>query len=142
MQRPRFIHSLTLKENLHLAQHLANKKQDGTRTAEVLERLGIAQQQQQKPHHLSQGEQQRAAIALALINQPRLILADEPTSSLDDKNCKVVSDLLHEQASLTGAMLVVITHDKRLKEVFHNSLELSDINITSPLQQAGWYEHI
>lgn len=136
-QRPRFIHSLTLEENLRLAQYLANKKRNDRQLTEVLNRLGIDPHRKASPRRLSQGEQQRAAIALALVNQPRLILADEPTSSLDDKNCSIVSDLLLEQASATQAMLVVITHDQRLKEVFNNTLELSDINTLAPLQQAG-----
>ncbi|UII29561.1 ATP-binding cassette domain-containing protein [Fulvivirga ulvae] len=134
-QRPRFIHSLTLEENLHLVQYLANKNRSSQRLTEVLNRLGIGRHRKASPHRLSQGEQQRAAIALALVNQPRLILADEPTSSLDDNNCSIVSDLLLEQASATQAMLVVITHDQRLKEVFNNKLELSNSNTLAPLQQ-------
>lgn len=136
-QRPRFISSLTLSENLYLAQFLAGKKQDGRRITSVLERLSISRHSRQKPHRLSQGEQQRAAIALALINQPRLILADEPTSSLDDKNCRIVSDLVLEHASATDTMLVVISHDQRLKEVFHHTLELSETNISSSIQYAS-----
>ncbi|GAA0196179.1 ABC transporter ATP-binding protein [Fulvivirga kasyanovii] len=136
-QRPRFIQALTLEENLYLAQYLANKKRDDNRLSEVLKRLGIARHRKARAHRLSQGEQQRAAIALALINHPSLILADEPTSSLDDKNCSAVSELLLEQAEATAAMLVVITHDQRLKEIFHNTLELSGYNTHAPLQQAS-----
>jgi len=76
------------------------------------------------PDELSQGEQQRAAIATALIKQPELILADEPTSSLDDKNCQKIITLLKEQASLTNAKLIIITHDQRLKDQFNTSILL------------------
>ena len=76
------------------------------------------------PDELSQGEQQRAAIATALIKKPDLILADEPTSSLDDNNCQKIITLLKQQASLTNAKLIIITHDQRLKDQFNKSIEL------------------
>lgn len=123
-QRPHFIQALTLQENLALVQHLAGQKQDKNRIREVLTSLNIAHKLNDKPHQLSQGEQQRAAIALAVVNYPQLILADEPTSSLDDKNCMRVVALLKEQAKATGSALVIITHDQRLKAQFNNTLEL------------------
>ncbi len=123
-QRPHFIQALSLEENLALVQYLAGKKRDKARIEEVLEGLGIGHKLREKPHNLSQGEQQRAAIALAVINSPQLILADEPTSSLDDKNCERVSELLREQATATGAQLMIITHDHRLKDQFRNTLTL------------------
>ena len=76
------------------------------------------------PDELSQGEQQRAAIALAVIKKPDLILADEPTSSLDDSNCQKIIKLLKEQASITKSKLIIITHDNRLKSEFNNSIKL------------------
>ena len=123
-QQPRFVHALSLKENLALAQYLAGKKQNMSRITEVLDRLGIAHKQDQKPNRLSQGERQRAAIALAIINQPKLILADEPTSSLDGTNCIKVTELLREQAAASDACLIIITHDQRLNALFQNTLKL------------------
>lgn len=123
-QRPHFIHALSLQENLTLAQYLAGNRQDTNRIRKVLESLGIDRKLSGKPHRLSQGEQQRAAIALAVINNPQLILADEPTSSLDDNSCTKVASLLKEQASATGAQLIIITHDQRLKKQFQNTLHL------------------
>lgn len=123
-QRPHFVQALSIQENLALVQYLAGKPQDKKRIREVLDGLGIGHKLREKPHHLSQGEQQRAAIALAVINNPQLILADEPTSSLDDKNSAKVAALLKEQASATGAQLVIITHDQRLKDQFQNTLLL------------------
>lgn len=123
-QRPYFVRSLSLQENLTLVQYLSRKKQDVNRINKVLDSLGISHKLNKKPHQLSQGEQQRAAIALAVINNPKLILADEPTSSLDDKNCTKVANLLKEQALETGAGLVIITHDQRLKSHFHNTVQL------------------
>ena len=123
-QRPHFVHALSLQENLALVQYLAGKPQDSNKIKEVLNRLGIGHKLSEKPYRLSQGEQQRAAIALAVVNNPQLILADEPTSSLDDKNCARVAALLKEQASATDAQLIIITHDQRLKEQFQYRLEL------------------
>jgi len=123
-QKPHFVQALSVQENLLLVQYLAKKPQDKNRIEEVLESLGIGNKIHKKPNSLSQGEQQRAAIALAVINNPQLILADEPTSSLDDKNCAKVADLLKEQAKLTGAPLLIITHDQRLKSQFQKAITL------------------
>nr|WP_231874721.1 hypothetical protein [Polaribacter atrinae] len=61
---------------------------------------------------------------MAVIHKPKVILADEPTSSLDDENCKIVMDLLLEQASKTGANLIIITHDQRVKPFFKKTVLL------------------
>ena len=122
-QRPHFINSLTVKENLELAQYIANKK-DSKRIENILKNLNIFDKSDKKTNQLSQGEKQRASIALAIVNSPKLILADEPTSSLDDVNCDNVIKLLKKQAIDFGAQLIVITHDSRLKKHFKNSIEL------------------
>ncbi|MDN5216648.1 ATP-binding cassette domain-containing protein [Fulvivirgaceae bacterium BMA12] len=123
-QKPYFVKSLSLIDNLLLLQYLAGRKSDQTKIKQVLDRLGIKDKERKKTYQLSQGEQQRASIAMAIINDPKIILADEPTSSLDDKNCLNVTTLLKSQASATGANLVVITHDQRLKTQFENQLQL------------------
>lgn len=122
-QRPHFVNSLTVKENLQLAQYIANKK-DNNRIENILKNLNIFDKSDKKTNQLSQGEKQRASIALAIVNSPKLILADEPTSSLDDINCDNVIELLKKQATDFGAQLIVITHDNRLKKHFKNSIEL------------------
>jgi putative ABC transport system ATP-binding protein len=122
-QRPHFVNSLTVKENLQLAQYIANKK-DNNRIENILKNLNIFDKSNKKTNQLSQGEKQRASIALAIVNSPKLILADEPTSSLDDINCDNVIKLLKKQATDFGAQLIVITHDSRLKKHFKNSIEL------------------
>ena len=122
-QRPHFVNSLTLKENLQLAQYIANKK-DNNRIENILKNLNIFDKSNKKTNQLSQGEKQRASIALAIVNSPKLILADEPTSSLDDNNCLKVIKLLKKQATDFGAQLIVITHDSRLKKHFKKSIEL------------------
>ena len=122
-QKPHFISSLTINENLKLAKYLSPSKTSGD-AKKILESLNIKDKYQQKPNQLSEGEKQRASIALALINSPSLILADEPTSSLDDFNCDNVIKLLKTQAKDHKAQLIVITHDARLKKHFKNSLNL------------------
>ena len=122
-QRPHFVNSLTVKENLQLAQYIANKN-DNNRIESILKNLNIFDKSNKKTNQLSQGEKQRASIALAIVNSPKLILADEPTSSLDDTNCSMVIKLLKKQATDFGAQLIVITHDSRLKEHFKKSIEL------------------
>ena len=122
-QRPHFVNSLTVKENLQLAQYIANKK-DNNRIETILKNLNIFDKLNKKTNQLSQGEKQRVSIAMAIVNSPKLILADEPTSSLDDNNCANVIKLLKKQALEFEAQLIVITHDSRLKNHFEKSIEL------------------
>ena len=122
-QKPHFVNSLTVKENLQLAQYLGNKKDD-SRIVDILSSLDILDKENKNPKKLSQGEKQRVAIALAIVNSPKLILADEPTSSLDDLNCNKVINLLKNQAAKYKAKLIIITHDYRLKKHFKNTLSL------------------
>ena len=122
-QKPHFVNSLTVKENLQLAQYLGNKVNQG-RIDDILRSLNILDKKNKNPKKLSQGEKQRACIAMAIVNSPKLILADEPTSSLDDENCDRVIKLLKKQASEFNAQLVVITHDNRLKKHFKKSIKL------------------
>lgn len=122
-QKPHFINSLTVKENLQLAQYIS-KKSDKNRIQSLLESLGIEDKANKKTQNLSQGEKQRVSIALAIVNSPKLILADEPTSSLDDLNCDKVINILKNQASKYKAKLIIITHDYRLKKHFKNTVSL------------------
>ena len=122
-QRPHFINSLTVKENLQLAQYIG-KKNNNDRIENILNNLNILDKSDKKTNQLSQGEKQRVSIAMAIVNSPKLILADEPTSSLDDFNCTNVINLLKKQASDYGAQLIVITHDSRLKKHFKKQLKL------------------
>jgi ABC-type lipoprotein export system ATPase subunit len=74
---------------------------------------------------LSEGEAQRVSIARALVNNPKLILADEPTSSLDDAHASAVVELLKSQAEKIGAALVIVTHDQRVKAHFSKFVEVT-----------------
>ena len=123
-QQSHFVRNLSVLDNLLLSLYLSNKLQDKKRAIHLLQEIGLADKLNNMPDELSQGEQQRAAIATALIKTPDLILADEPTSSLDDNNCQKIISLLKDQASLTNAKLIIITHDQRLKDQFNTSIEL------------------
>lgn len=117
-QKPHIIKSLTIMENLFIAQGFALLKEDKLRVEEVLESLGIANKKNAYPDELSYGQLQRVSIARAVINKPTLLIADEPTSSLDDRNAEIVINLLAEQSRVNGSTLVVSTHDQRVKDSF------------------------
>lgn len=116
-QQPHLLASLTVRQNLAAAQYFAGLPRDRKRISEVIDELNLTRRADAFPHQLSMGEQQRAAIARAMLNQPKVILADEPTASLDDINCRAVADLLLAQAARYRATLVVATHDGRLKSL-------------------------
>ena len=99
-------------------------KQDIERTMNLLSQVDLSHKANSMPNNLSQGEQQRAAIALAVVKNPSMILADEPTSSLDDINCQKILNLLKQHAKSTNAKLIIITHDQRLKSQFNKSIKL------------------
>lgn len=124
-QKPHLIKSLTIAENLTLAQSFAKLPEDLNRVDEVLTSLGIADKKAAYPSELSQGQLQRVCIARAVINKPTLLIADEPTSSLDDQNAAAVLELLMQQSGINQATLVVATHDKRVKDAFTNTYSLT-----------------
>jgi len=123
-QKPYFVRNISVLENLLLSLYLSKNKQDEKKALHLLEQIGLADKKNYQPNQLSQGEQQRMSIALAVLKNPDLILADEPTSSLDDTNCYKIAQLLEEQAQSTNAQLIIITHDSRLKTHFNNSITL------------------
>jgi putative ABC transport system ATP-binding protein len=125
LQQSHFIASLSVLENVVLASWLATGKKAVQKAEKLLEELDLVNQKHKLPSQLSIGQQQRVSIARALINQPKLLLADEPTSSLDDENAMVVANLLEKLAKEYHAALVIVTHDKRLKDKFSNQLNLN-----------------
>jgi putative ABC transport system ATP-binding protein len=109
------IAGLSTLDNVLLAPFAAGLEQDRVRALALLDELGLAARAHASADTLSRGEAQRAAIARAMLLRPKLILADEPTSSLDDAACARVSELLSRAAAETGAALVIATHDLRLR---------------------------
>lgn len=123
-QKMHFIASISVLENIVLSQWLGTGIRNKEAAMTILEKLGIVDQCNKNVSQLSQGQQQRVAIARALINRPRLILADEPTSSLDNKNAEIVEGLLRDSAQALNAALVIVTHDMRMKNHARNLMEL------------------
>jgi len=106
---------LTALENVLLAPYAAGVAQDIERARGLLARLGLAGIAGQRAERISRGQAQRVAIARALMLKPRLLLADEPTASLDDQACEAVAGLLLDAAAEANAPLLISTHDSRLK---------------------------
>jgi lipoprotein-releasing system ATP-binding protein len=110
----------TLLENVLLPTLAGRSVEDGpSRARELLERVGLSHRLDHRPAELSGGERQRTAIARALINQPELILADEPTGNLDRETADSIADVLQEMHQKHNTALVVVTHSQDLADRFH-----------------------
>jgi len=123
-QQLHLLATLTVRQNLLLAPYMAGMTQDSNRVREVLRSLDVEDKLHAYPRELSQGQRQRVAIARAVMNRPNVLLADEPTSSLDDVRTRNVMRLLIDQAEMTGATLLVATHDQRIVDFFPDRLTL------------------
>jgi len=123
-QEAHLVKSLTVKENLQIAQSFAGSRVDNVRIQEVLTLLELDHKAHNYPGKLSRGQMQRAAIARAVVNHPAILVADEPTASLDDANTERVLDLLLTQATQHGATLIIATHDKRVKTRFEHTYQV------------------
>lgn len=123
-QKSHFIAALSVLENLEMASWLATGKKHSKRAKELLQKLDISEQAHKLPSQLSVGQQQRVSIARALINEPKVLLADEPTSSLDDKNADNVIELLESLSKEYKTALIIVTHDSRIKQKFTNQITM------------------
>ena len=120
-QEAHLVKSLTVKENMQIAQSFAGSRVDNQRIDDVLALLELDHKAHSYPNKLSRGQMQRASIARAVVNHPAILVADEPTASLDDLNTDRVLDLLLTQATKHGATLIIATHDKRVKTHFEHT---------------------
>lgn len=116
LQESNLVPYLSLDEQFQLVDKFAGKKRDSEKSDSILERMGILKRKKQYPGDLSGGERQRGAIARALYTEPKLLLADEPTASLDSKKALEVIELLKEITHESDRTTVLVTHDNRLLE--------------------------
>lgn len=127
-QRSHFIRSLSAIENLMIASSLSGQAADKLTAGKLLDQLGIGHNANKYVQQMSVGEQQRLSIARAVIHKPSLLLADEPSSALDDDNCRIMITLLQEMASSSGSNLIIVTHDNRIRDLFSNKIFLQPIH--------------
>lgn len=122
---------LTVRENILLPKAIAKEKLELEIMSEIVERLGLTDRMDHLPQQLSGGQQQRAAIARALINQPEILLCDEPTGNLDKKSGENVMQLLKMLNRDYGITIVMITHDSALAEQTMRTIKISDGRIVT-----------
>jgi ABC-type lipoprotein export system ATPase subunit len=118
----------TALENVLLAMRFTGKPTDRRRARELLERVGLGHRVKHRPPMLSVGEQQRVAVARALANKPKILLADEPTANIDAGNQQQVLDLLSEACREEKVALVMVTHSPEVARQFERVDRLEEIN--------------
>jgi putative ABC transport system ATP-binding protein len=119
-------------ENVALASMFAGEAKLG-RAKELLARVGMEERLDYLPRKLSIGQQQRVAVARALVNAPALVLADEPTGNLDRANADTALTLLRETCRESGAALLVVSHDERVVQQFERVVDLAQLNRAAAL---------
>lgn len=122
------IPTLTSVENVELPMYGTGlkTKQMKERALSLLESVGLGNKANKKPNILSGGERQRVAVARALVNKPKIILADEPTGSLDTENSKIIIKLLQKHQKEIGATLIIVTHEPQIAEQMKQKIQLTD----------------
>jgi putative ABC transport system ATP-binding protein len=127
--------SLTVRQNIQMAINLSpakiSKQEMHAKIERVLEHVGLAEFIDRLPSQLSGGQKQRVGIARALINQPRIVLADEPTASLDKQSGRDVVNLIQALAREEGAAVIMVTHDNRVLDIADRIVHLEDGYIKS-----------
>jgi len=113
-QQFNLIPTLTILENLQFVLALNKLPADSERPMQLLQQLQMPDKAARLPHELSGGEQQRVAVARALVHQPALVLADEPTGNLDIDNARLVAELLVQSCTEAGSTLLLVTHSSEL----------------------------
>ena len=121
----------TALENVLLGMSFTGRKPDRQWAKRLLDEVGLSNRADYKPEKLSVGQQQRVAVARALANRPRLVLADEPTGALDPANAQQVLDLIRKLCAEVGASLLLVSHDLDIARQLPRVITLSEINRAS-----------
>ena len=131
--------AFTALENVLLGMTFARGKKDLPRARQLLERVGLAARASHKPAAMSVGEQQRVAVARALANRPRLLLADEPTANVDPANQQKIIDLIRATCREEEIALVLVTHSTEVADQFERVDRLEEINqvVSKPVMEAS-----
>ena len=122
---------LTAVENVEMPMILAKEKEKRSRALELLKGVGLEHRINSKLQELSGGEQQRVAIALALANRPRVLLADEPTGSVDSLQTKKIMEVFKKINQQEGVTIVIVTHDQELSKMVDRVINIRDGRVSS-----------
>jgi putative ABC transport system ATP-binding protein len=118
----------TALENVLLGMTFARGRNDPRRARELLHRVGLGHRLHHKPNALSVGEQQRVAVARAMANRPKLLLADEPTANVDAANQRQVIELIRQNCEAENVALLLVTHAPEVARQFERVDQLNEIN--------------
>jgi putative ABC transport system ATP-binding protein len=121
----------TAMENVQLGMTFTGRAADPAWAKHLLDEVGLSQRLNYKPEKLSVGQQQRVAVARALANRPKLVLADEPTGALDSKNAQQVLELIRKLCGEVGASLLLVSHDLNIAKQLSRVVSLSELNRAS-----------
>lgn len=131
---------LTALQNVEMPMILSSKKERKKRASELLEKVGLSHRKNSRLDQMSGGEQQRVAIAIALANQPRLLLADEPTGSVDTKTSNMILDIFKELNRTEGITVVIVTHDVKLANHIDRVVAIRDGRTSSEIVRKRSYK--
>ena len=139
-QKFNLLPTLTARANINVAQHIHRgpKAEHDAHMAEILQLLMIEDKMGRKPSELSGGEQQRIAIARAVIKRPMILLADEPTGSLDSKNSEIVLNMFRELNRRFGQTIILVTHNPEVVAFSDRLVEMRDGVVVSDSDPLPW----
>ncbi len=130
---------LTALENVELPLIIAKKPHARARALEILEMVGLSHRKNNKLNQLSGGEQQRIAISIAVVNHPKILLADEPTGSVDSKSSNMILDIFRELNKALGITIIIVTHDRQFSKKVDRVVSIRDGRTSSEFIRAKSY---
>ena len=132
---------LTAYENVHMIASMSNSRKDSKRiTLELLEKVGMSHRKNSKINQMSGGEQQRIAIAIAIANNPRILLADEPTGAVDSKTCASIFQLFNDLNKSMNLTIIIVTHDMQVAHNVRRVVSISEGKIFKEFVAKESYE--